>query len=59
MITAISTTKFPILMEKGFWTMAHEARTDFAMTLLNLFLLIYGAGKWSIDYLFHRKLKSH
>jgi len=26
------TTKIPILAEKGFWSMAHEARTDFAMT---------------------------
>src|SRR3989339_229368 len=49
MITALVTTKFPILAEKGFWSMAHEYRTDFAMTLLLIFLLIYGAGKWSID----------
>ena len=25
MITAITTTKIPILLEKGFWPMAHEA----------------------------------
>jgi len=30
--------------------MAHAARTDFAMTMLLIFLLIYGAGKWSLDY---------
>jgi len=30
--------------------MAHAARTDFAMTMLLIFLLIYGAGKWSVDY---------
>jgi uncharacterized membrane protein YphA (DoxX/SURF4 family) len=29
--------------------MAHAARTDFAMTMLLIFLLIYGAGKWSVD----------
>ena len=58
MITAITTTKIPILMEKGFWSMAHEARTDFAMTMLIIFLLIYGAGKLSIDYLFQRKNNS-
>jgi uncharacterized membrane protein YphA (DoxX/SURF4 family) len=29
--------------------MAHEYRTDFAMTLLLIYLFIYGAGKWSID----------
>ena len=58
MITAIITTKIPILMAKGFWSMAHEARTDFAMTMLIIFLLIYGAGKLSIDYHFQRKNNS-
>lgn len=46
---AISTTKIPILMSSGFWTMAHEARTDFSMLLGCLFLLIAGAGCWSVD----------
>ena len=49
MMTAITTTKIPILAEKGFWSMAHEARTDFAMTVLLIYLLIFGSGKWSID----------
>ncbi len=49
MMTAIFTTKIPILLEKGFWSMAHEARTDFAMTILLIYLLIYGSGRWSID----------
>jgi putative oxidoreductase len=49
MITAFITTKWPVLIEKGFWAMAHEYRTDFAMTLLLLYLLIYGSGNWSID----------
>jgi uncharacterized membrane protein YphA (DoxX/SURF4 family) len=49
MMTAIITTKIPILMDKGFWTMAHESRTDFAMTILLIYLLIYGSGRWSID----------
>jgi uncharacterized membrane protein YphA (DoxX/SURF4 family) len=49
MTTAITTTKIPILAEKGFWPMAHEARTDFSMTLLAVFILIYGAGRWSAD----------
>jgi uncharacterized membrane protein YphA (DoxX/SURF4 family) len=58
MITAIITTKIPILQEKGFWQMAHDSRTDFAMTILIIFLLIYGAGKLSIDNLINRKFKS-
>lgn len=49
MITAFITTKIPILADKGFWSMAHEYRTDFSMTLLLVYLLIYGAGKWSVD----------
>ncbi len=49
MTVALFTTKIPILMYKGFWAMAHEYRTDFAMTMLLVYLLIYGAGKWSID----------
>ena len=49
MMTAFVTTKWPILIDKGFWVMAHEYRTDFAMTLLLIYLLIFGAGKWSID----------
>lgn len=53
--TALVTTKLPILLEKGFWAMSHEARTDFSMTLLLVFLIIYGAGKWSVDEYISRK----
>ena len=49
MITAFITTKWPILLQKGFLPMAHEYRTDFAMTLLLIFLLIYGGGNRSLD----------
>jgi len=49
MITAFITTKWPLLMSKGFWPFAHEYRTDFAMTLLLIYLLISGAGKFSVD----------
>ena len=49
MLTALATTKVPILMGKGFWAMAHEARTDWSMLLGSVFLLIVGAGPWSID----------
>jgi putative oxidoreductase len=55
-ITAIITTKIPILLEKGFWSMAHEARTDFAMTILIIYLLIFGSGKWSIDSKINKSL---
>src|SRR5688500_2174186 len=39
MIVAFITTKYPILIDKGFWTMAHEYRTDFAMTICSIFLI--------------------
>jgi putative oxidoreductase len=57
MLVAILSTKIPILLGHGFWGfslrtlpyygfwgMAHEARTDFAMLLGSIFLLIVGAG---------------
>lgn len=49
MVTAFITTKIPILVHKGIWPWAHEYRTDFAMTLLLIYLIIYGAGRWSFD----------
>ncbi len=42
MTVAFVTTKLPLLMDKGFWPFAHEYRTDFAMTLLLIFLFLYG-----------------
>jgi putative oxidoreductase len=49
MLVAIFSTKVPILLDKGFWAMAHEARTDWSMLLGSIFLMIVGAGAWSID----------
>ena len=62
MIVAITSTKIPILLghefwifhlphasRYGFWSMAHEARTDFCMLLGCLFLLWVGGGGWSMD----------
>jgi uncharacterized membrane protein YphA (DoxX/SURF4 family) len=58
MTVALMSTKIPILMSKGFWSMAHEYRTDFAMTLLLVYLLIYGAGKWSLDSIIYKPSKT-
>ena len=49
MITAFITTKWPLLVTKGFWIFAHEYRTDFAMTILLIFLLIYNGGRWGLN----------
>lgn len=59
MMTAFLTTKWPVLIDKGFWMMAHEYRTDFALTLLLIYLLIYGAGNWSVDFKICKFFKSN
>ncbi len=46
---AITSTKIPMFGRQGFWAMAHEARTDFSMVFGLLFLLLLGAGPWSLD----------
>lgn len=49
MLVAIATTKAEVLADKGFWEMLHGSRTDWAMLLGSLFLLIKGGGLWSLD----------
>lgn len=59
---AILTTKIPIWLGYGYWrftlpklkhygflSMLHEARTDFSMMLGLIFLLMMGAGTWSLE----------
>jgi putative oxidoreductase len=55
MLVAISTTKVPILQQQGFWQMLHDSRTDWAMLLGSIFLLINGAGRYSADHLLTEK----
>ncbi|MGD0507185.1 MAG: DoxX family protein [Terriglobales bacterium] len=52
---AIVTTKIPILAKSGLWAAMHEARTDYCMWLGALFLLIVGAGPWSLDVYLSRR----
>lgn len=49
MLVAMATTKADILADEGFWAMMHASRTDWAMLLGSLFLVIRGGGRWSID----------
>lgn len=49
MAVAVWTTKVPIFLKSGFWKMAHDSRNDYCMLLGSLFLLIVGAGAWSLD----------
>jgi putative oxidoreductase len=46
---AIASTKIPILLKSGFWPAEAEARTDYSMLMGTIFLLIVGAGLWSLD----------
>ena len=68
MLVAIIVTKIPIafgesfgpfilreLSTYGFWSMAHEIRTDWAMWLGSLFLILKGGGKWSLDLIFFQE----
>jgi putative oxidoreductase len=49
MLVAIGTTKIQLLEVNGFWSMLHDSRTDWAMLLGCIFLVIKGGGKWSLD----------
>lgn len=68
MLVAIASTKVPILLGRGyflfaqpsvaktgFWSMLHEARTDLAMLLGATFLVLVGAGAWSLDAVLSRR----
>lgn len=62
MIVAIVSTKIPILLGRewggfslrdldryGFLSFTHETRTDWAMLLGAIYLLLSGGGRWSLD----------
>ncbi|WP_282698321.1 DoxX family protein [Streptomyces sp. CC208A] len=57
MLGALLITKLPILWgdaplfdgKSGWWDLAHESRTDLAQLCGSLFLLIVGAGAYSLD----------
>lgn len=68
MIVALLSTKLPILLghdwwifhvrdldRYGFWSAHHEARTDMAMLLGSIFLLIVGGGRYSLDRWWSRR----
>ena len=62
MVVALVSTKLPILLGEGFgpfslpdfkrygfWSAQHESRADLTMLLGCLYLLMVGAGDWSLD----------
>jgi uncharacterized membrane protein YphA (DoxX/SURF4 family) len=71
MIVAIISTKIPILLGQdfwlfhapniaryGFWSMAHEARNDLCMLIASFYLMINGAGRWSLDEILEQRKKA-
>ncbi len=52
MVVAFVYTKWPLLVNKGFFPMFHEYRVDFAMTGLLIYLLINGRGIGSKDKIY-------
>ena len=54
MIVAFATTKAEVLVNEGFWELLHGSRTDWAMLLGSIFLLIAGSGSWSMDKILMR-----
>lgn len=69
MTVAMISIKIPILLghgfwgfslrdlpRYGFWSMLHESRNDLCMIFGSTFLLIVGAGRWSLDVLISRRI---
>ncbi|MBS1816149.1 MAG: DoxX family protein [Acidobacteria bacterium] len=47
-LTAIITTKVPMLAKQGVWATLHEARTDVSMLLGLIAILLLGAGGYAL-----------
>ncbi|MGJ1193496.1 MULTISPECIES: DoxX family protein [Bacteroidota] len=57
MLVAMAATKLQLYLDNGFWSMLHDSRTDWAMLLGCIFLIIKGGGKWSLDQSLWKKRK--
>jgi putative oxidoreductase len=55
---AIATTKIPMLLKQGLWAAMHEGRTDFCMFLGLIAIMLFGAGRLSLDPWRDRKNRS-
>lgn len=49
MTFAIISTKIPILLNDGFWKMAHDSRTDWAMFIGSIIIMFADKGKLSVE----------
>ncbi|MEJ5962995.1 DoxX family protein [Pedobacter immunditicola] len=59
MLVAMATTKTQLYIDKGFWSMLHDSRTDWAMFLGSIFLIVKGGGRWSLDKSLWKQNNSH
>lgn len=70
MIVAIASSKLPMLTgpgpepvaaapTTGFWAFAYQARLDMTMLLSVVFLLVVGAGAWSLDAWLSQRTQAH
>lgn len=57
MLVAMAATKVQLYIDNGFWSMLHDSRTDWAMFLGSIFLIIKGGGRWSIDRILYHQTK--
>jgi len=57
MLVAIATTKSEVFINDGFWAMMHGSRTDWAMLMGSLFLIIKGSGQFSVDWYIEKMKK--
>jgi len=67
MVVAILSTKISLFLgtsplplppsppQVGMWAVLHEIRSEYAQLLTTAFLLVNGAGKWSLDALLQKK----
>jgi len=55
MIVAFGATKSEVFIHEGFWELLHGSRTDWAMLLCSVFLLVEGGGRWSVDHVLTSK----
>lgn len=58
MLVAMAATKTQLYIDNGFWSMLHDSRTDWAIFLGSIFLVIKGGGRWSLDRFLWNQKKS-
>lgn len=58
MIVAIISSKIPILINDGFWKMAHDSRTDWSMLIGSIFIILADKGKLPLHKFIVKKVRN-